>query len=153
MSIVRPILVAAALAGTLDILAAIIVTLIYGRPVDGMLRYVASGPFPPATQWGAGGAALGLAVHYALMAIMAAVYVMAASSMEALRRSPIIWGVLYGIATYAVMNLLVVPIRFGTGFPPSLAGFATQFSFHVLLVGIPIALIASRFLARRLSWT
>jgi hypothetical protein len=148
MSISRPILVATALAGTLDILAAVILTLVYGRPVDGMLRYVASGPFPPATQWGAGGAILGLAVHYVLMAIMAAVYVVTANATEALRRSPILWGVLYGIATYAVMNLLVVPLRFGTGFPPSLIGFATQFSFHILLVGIPIALVAARFLRR-----
>jgi hypothetical protein len=148
MSISRPILVATALAGTLDILAAAILTLVYGRPVDGMLRYVASGPFPPATQWGAGGAILGLAVHYVLMAIMAALYVVTANATEALRRSPILWGVLYGIATYAVMNLLVVPLRFGTGFPPSLIGFATQFSFHILLVGIPIALVAARFLRR-----
>jgi hypothetical protein len=148
MSISRPILVATALAGTLDIGAAVILTLVYGRPVDGMLRYVASGPFPPATQWGATGAILGLAVHYVLMAIMAAVYVVTANATEALRRSPILWGVLYGIATYAVMNLLVVPLRFGTGFPPSLIGFATQFSFHILLVGIPIALVAARFLRR-----
>ena len=148
MSISRPILVATALAGTLDILAAVILTLVYGRPVDGMLRFVASGPFPPATQWGAAGAILGLAVHYVLMAIMAAVYVVTANATEALRRSPILWGVLYGIATYVVMNLLVVPLRFGTGFPPSLIGFATQFSFHILLVGIPIALVAARFLRR-----
>ncbi len=36
-----------------------------------MLRFVASGPFPAATDMGAAGAILGLVVHFALMAIMA----------------------------------------------------------------------------------
>jgi len=145
MSLIRPIAIATAVAGTLDICAAMLVTLIYGRHVEGMLRYVASGPFPGATGWGAGGALLGLAVHYALMALMAGLYLVAARELPGLRRSPLLWGVVYGVVTYLAMNLVVVPLRFGTGFPPSLIGFATQFSFHVLLVGIPIALIAARY--------
>jgi hypothetical protein len=146
MSLVRPIAFATAVAGTIDIAAAMLVTLSYGRPVDAMLRYVASGPFPPATGWGASGALLGLIVHYALIAVMAAVYLMAAKQVPALRRSPLRWGAAYGVVTYVVMNLIVVPLRFGTGFPPSLIGFVTQLSFHVILVGIPIAIIAARHL-------
>ena len=142
----KPIAVGTAVAGTLDILAAVVVTLVRGRQVDSMLRYVASGPVPPAREWGAGGALIGLLIHYALMAVMAAFYVALAQRNEALRRAPLLWGALYGIVTYVVMNLVVVPLRFGTGFPPSLAGFATQFSFHVLLVGIPIALITAHYL-------
>lgn len=65
---------ATAIAGTLDILAAIGLTLFYGRTsVGGTLRGVASGPLPDAPHWGAAGAAAGLIVHFALMAIMAAV--------------------------------------------------------------------------------
>ena len=145
----KPIAVGTAVAGTLDILAAAIVTLIYGRTVEGMLRYVASGPFPPARLWGAGGALLGLLVHFALMVIMVMVYVLIARRSELLRRRPVWGGIAYGIVTYVAMNLAVVPLRFGAGFPPSLLGFATQFSFHVLLVGIPIALITARYLRPR----
>lgn len=144
MSVFRTIVVATAVAGTLDILAAVVVTLAYGGPIDGMLRYVASGPFPPATNWGAGGAVLGLAVHYALVAVMAAAFVAAARLFQAVRQSPFMWGAAYGAITYVAMNLVIVPLRFGTGFPPSVVSFSTQFAFHVLLVGIPIALIASR---------
>lgn len=148
-SILRPILLATLVAGTLDILAAVGLTLFYGREPADMLRGVASGPFPPATEWGATGAALGLAVHFALMAVMAAVYVAAAERLPSLRRSPLTWGVLYGLATYVVMNLIVVPLRFPGAFPPSPRALATQLFCHVVLVGIPIALIAARHFRHR----
>ncbi len=136
------ILKATAIAGTLDILAAMGLTLWFGRKIDGMLRYVASGPFPAATDWGAGGAALGLAVHFALMAVMAAAFVFAANRRPQLKASPVLWGVLYGLATYVVMNLIVVPLRFGT--MPGTISIATQLFCHIVLVGIPIALVARR---------
>lgn len=129
-------------AGTLDILAAIGMTLAFGRPVDAMLRYVASGPFPDARQWGGSGAALGLAVHFALMAIMATVFTLAANRYPRLKAQPVYWGVAYGLVTYVAMNLIVVPLRFGT--IPGAVGIASQLLFHILLVGVPIAPIARR---------
>ena len=144
-SISKRIGVATALAGTLDILAAIGLTLYYGkRTVTQMLTGVASGPFPNASGWGDAAAAVGLAVHFVLMAIMAAVFVLAADRMPALKRSPQLWGLLYGLATYVVMNLIVVPWRFPAAWPPSTAGIVTQLACHIFLVGIPIALIARK---------
>ncbi len=35
-----------AICGTLDILFAMILTVLFGREIGNMLRYVASGPFP-----------------------------------------------------------------------------------------------------------
>ncbi|HYJ51769.1 MAG TPA: hypothetical protein VEW04_01215 [Allosphingosinicella sp.] len=148
--ILRPILLATLVAGTLDILAAIGLTLFYGRrTVAEMLQGVASGPFPGASQWGTNGAALGLAVHFALMAIMVAVYVAAAARLPALRARPLLWGTLYGLATYVVMNLIVVPLRFEGAWPPSVRGIVTQLFCHIVLVGIPTALIAARQLRPR----
>ena len=140
----RRILTATAIAGTLDILAAIGLTLYYGRSIPKMLTGVASGPFPGAKNWGDAAAAAGLAVHFALMAIMAAVFVLAADRMPALKRQPVLWGVLYGLATYVVMNLIVVPWRFGIPFPPSTASIVTQLFCHIVLVGVPIALVARK---------
>jgi hypothetical protein len=148
--IIRPILLATLVAGTLDILAATGLTLFYARrSVADMLRGVASGPLPAATGWGTKGAALGLAVHFALMAIMVAVYVFAAARLPALRARPILWGALYGLVTYVVMNLIVVPLRFAGAFPPSPRSVATQLFCHIVLVGIPIALIAARHFRNR----
>lgn len=141
----RRIFAGTAVAGTLDIAAAILLTLYFGkRTVDAMLRGVASGPFPPATDWGLPGAALGLAVHYTLMAIMVTVFVLAANRKPALKQQPLLWGVVYGLITYVVMNLIVVPLRFGTPLPPSPLAIATQLFCHIVLVGIPIAFIARK---------
>jgi hypothetical protein len=142
----RPIAVATAVAGTLDIVFAMILTVVFGREIGNMLRYVGSGPFPQATEMGTSGAILGLLVHFALMVIMTAVYVLAARRIPALVERPIQWGVLYGLATYAAMNWLVVPMRFGTPLPPSPLSMATQLFAHIVLVGVPIALIAARYL-------
>ena len=142
----KPIAIATAVSGTLDIMFAMVLTVVFGREIGNMLRYVGSGPFPQATEMGAGGAMLGLLVHFALMAIMASVYVLAARRIPALVERPIQWGVLYGLATYAVMNWLVVPMRFGTPLPPSPLSMATQLFAHIVLVGVPIALIAARYL-------
>lgn len=142
MTRIARILTATAIAGTLDIAAAIGLTLYYGSNVDAMLRYVASGPIPAARAWAVVGAGLGLAVHFALMALMAAIFVVAADRFPALKRQALLYGVLYGVVTWAVMNLAVVPLRFGT--TPSTTGLATQLFCHIVLVGIPIAFAARR---------
>ena len=109
-----------------------------GVPAD-MLRFVGSGPFPAATEWGAAGAGLGLATHFTLMAIMAAVFVLVARRHSELTATPIKWGVIYGLITYVVMNLIVVPLRFPAALPPKPLSIATQLFAHIVLVGIPIA--------------
>lgn len=141
----RTIVWATLVAGTLDILFAVILSLIRGRDPADMLRFVASGPFGEATKWGASGAWLGLATHFALMAVMAALFVVAAQHRPDLTAKPIQWGVIYGLVTYVVMNLIVVPLRFPAAWPPQPIGVATQLFAHIILVGIPIALIAARF--------
>jgi hypothetical protein len=149
-SILKPILIATLVAGTLDILAATALTLIRGGQPMTMLRYVASGPFPGATQWGAQGSLLGLAVHFALMAVMVTIFMLAASRWRKLwERPPLLSGSLYGLVTYVAMNLIVVPLRWPASFPPSPLSVATQLFCHIVLVGIPIALIARRHLRRR----
>ena len=144
----RTIVLATLVAGTLDILFAMILTLIFGRHIPDMLRFVASGPFPAATGMGTSGAILGLLVHFALMAIMVTVFVVIARQRPDLTAQPIKWGVIYGLITYVAMNLIVVPLRFGA-WPPKPLSIATQLFAHIVLVGIPIAVITARTLRRR----
>lgn len=148
-SILKPILIATLVCGTLDILLAVILTLWRGREPAAMLRYVASGPFPPASDWGAAGSVLGLAVHFTLMAIMVAVFVIAARQIPALTDSPWLWGLVYGLITYVAMNLIVVPLRFPAAWPPKALSVGTQLFAHILLVGWPTAFIARRYLRYR----
>jgi hypothetical protein len=148
-SIARPILIATLICGTLDILWATLLSLWRGREPAAMLRFVASGPFPSATNMGTAGSALGLAVHYALMAIIVALFVLAARSRSALFDRPWAWGLVYGLATYVVMNLIVVPLRFPAARPPSTLSVTTQLFAHIVLVGWPTAFIARRYLRPR----
>jgi hypothetical protein len=144
-SILRPILVATLVCGTLDILLAIILTVWRGREIGGMLRFVASGPFPAATEMGAAGSALGLAVHFTLMGLMVAVFVIAARALPFLLDKPWVSGLLYGLITYAVLDLIVVPMRFPTAWPPSTLSVTTQLFAHIALVGWPTAFITRRY--------
>ena len=145
----KPIAIATAVSGTLDILFAMILTVLFGREVGNMLRYVGSGPFPAATDMGAAGAILGLLVHFGLMAIMATVFMLIARERPRLLDSPIMAGTAYGLITYVAMNLIVVPLRFGNPLPPKPLSIATQLFAHVVLVGIPMALIAAHYLKPR----
>ena len=142
----RPIVIATAICGSLDIAFAMILTLFFGRHIGDMLRSVASGPFPAAVGMGSGGAILGLVVHFTLMAIMVAVFVLAARQLPALVERPLLWGVAYGLVTYVVMNLIVVPLRFPAAFPPKTLSIITQVFAHIVLVGLPTAYIAARYL-------
>jgi hypothetical protein len=148
-SLARPILIGTLIAGTLDILAATILSLIYGNGPMPMLRSVATGPLPGAKDWGTAGSILGLAVHFALMAIMVTIFVLAAARLRQLWQKPILWGALYGLATYVVMNLIVVPLRFHTPLPPSPRAIVTQLFCHIVLVGIPVALVTAKHFRRR----
>jgi hypothetical protein len=144
----KPIAIATAICGTLDILFAMILTVAFGREIPNMLRSVASGPFPLATEMGMAAAILGLVVHFALMAIMAAGLVLLIRWRPALAETPLRTGLAYGVLTYFIMNWLVVPLRFGTSLPPKPLSISTQMFAHIVLVGIPMAYIAARYLHR-----
>ncbi|MEO5773069.1 MAG: hypothetical protein ABIQ32_02990 [Sphingomicrobium sp.] len=142
---IRAIALATFVAGTLDISMAAVDTSVKGGKAGGMLRSVASGPFPGAGDWGAPGAATGLAVHFAIMAAMAALFVLAYKHIAAIRRHPLIAGAIYGLGLWLFMYGLVLPVRFGAPFPSTNpAELAKQLFAHVVLVGMTIAFITDR---------
>jgi hypothetical protein len=145
MTAARRIALATLVAGTLDIGFAAINTAAAGKPIAGMLRSVASGPFADAPHWGAAGAAAGLAVHFGIMAVMAAVFVIAVDRIRWVRNNWLLAGLLYGFALWLVMYGVVLPQRFGSTFPTTKPiELAKQLFAHIGLVGLPIALIARR---------
>jgi hypothetical protein len=136
-SIFKPIAVATLVCGTLDIVLAMILTVSFGRQIPNMLRFVASGPFPAATDMGTAGAILGLAVHFTLMAIMVTGFVLLARFRPQLLDTPFRSAVVYGVLTYCAMNWLVVPLRFGTPLPPKALSVATSCSLTSPLSACP----------------
>ena len=140
--VAKPIVLATLICGTLDILWAVMLTLWRGREPATMLRGVASGPIPDATDWGTGGAILGVVVHFTLMAIIVAVFVLTTRRYPALLDRPWLSGLIYGLITYAVINLVVVPLRFPAAWPPKVLSIATQLFAHIVLVGWPTAFVS-----------
>jgi len=77
---------------------------------------------------------------------MATIFVLAARRFPDMLQAPLKWGVIYGLITYVAMNWVVVPLRFAAPLPPKPLSIATQLFAHVVLVGIPFALITARTL-------
>jgi len=137
----RPILWATLVAGTLDILAAFV----FAGAVVPVLRTVASGPLGDGLADGPAGALLGLLVHFAIMAAMAAAYFLAAARLPLLVRMWVIMGLLYGVVLWIVMYWIVMPLRWESYTTPHEAvPIARQLFAHCLLVGLPIAWFARR---------
>jgi hypothetical protein len=76
------------------------------------------------------------------------VFVIVARPRPALLNNPLPWGLVFGLITYVVMNLIVVPLRFPAAWPPTMLAVATQLFAHIVLVGLPTAFIARRYLRR-----
>ena len=140
----RKIALATLVAGTLDILSACVYTLIAGRAPINMLKGLASAILGNgAVEGGVGVALVGLLLHFAIMVVMVAFFVVAANRLPFLKARWLLAGIAYGIGLWAVMNLVVLPLRFGWH-PFTPLGLAEQFFSHIVLVGIPIAWFAKR---------
>ncbi|MHA6767933.1 hypothetical protein [Sphingobium ummariense] len=147
---------AALIAGTLDILSAFLFAGMAGMGPVAVLQFVASGPFgdgakgDPAWFW----ATIGLAVHFTIMACMAAAYMAVARQVPALRQHSIAAGLFYGLLLWLVMYWIIQPLRWpelwlpdiyaGRTFGRIAWGVGNQIFSHCILVGLPIAWIAAR---------
>jgi hypothetical protein len=141
---VKTIAWATLVAGTLDLLSAFLWSALQGGTPIKVLNAVASGPFGRQFS-GVTGAGVGLIVHFALMAVMAAVIVIAMTRWALLRRRAWIIGLAYGLAIYGVMYWIVLPMRWPTLFPQTDPLEITKaLVSHLLCVGLPLALIAAR---------
>jgi hypothetical protein len=90
-------------------------------------------------------AALGLALHFAVAFGVTAVFYLASRRLTVLVKHAALSGVLYGIAVWLAMNLVVLPLtaQAKAPFPPP--GWEIILFAHVTCVGPPIALIVRRF--------
>ncbi|WP_267221231.1 hypothetical protein [Dyella silvae] len=133
------------IAGTLDMLSAATYALVAGKNPLAVPVGIASAAWPGALKAGPAALIVGLLLHFAIMFVMVAVYVAAARRTAWLTARPITSGVLYGLVLWAVMNLIVLPLRWPALFPHFTATtFAEQIFSHVVLVGVPLAWMTSR---------
>ena len=146
LTLARTALYAGLLAGALDITAAIVTNL--QVPARAVLQSVASGWMGRAAyQGGWPTAGLGLASHFAIMLVIAVIFVAAAVAIPALRRFWIPVGMVFGVAVWLAMTFLVVPMSASPLTPPAdLLTALKPVAVHILAVGLPIAWVARRML-------
>ncbi|QNA87011.1 hypothetical protein G4G27_15115 [Sphingomonas sp. So64.6b] len=142
------ILAGTAVSGTLDLLSAVVFAGMAGTSPLGVLRSVGSGPFGDwAVNAGALGALAGLLTHYAIMTVMVATFVIAAKRLPKILDGAVFAGLLYGVALYIIMYWIVLPLRFPAYVPKTdLWGMGNALFSHCICVGLPMALIARKYL-------
>jgi len=129
-------------AGTLDILASMI---IWSWRVP---RAVAGGVLGPGvfqtealTVW-----SLGLALHYVIACGAATVYYLASRRLVFLREHAVVCGVFYGISVWLVMSLVVVPLSALHAMGPfEYWSVVRGLLVHMVCVGLPIAFAVKKF--------
>ncbi|MFA6114477.1 MAG: hypothetical protein WC729_10800 [Sphingomonas sp.] len=142
-ALARAIVIATVIAGTLEILSAFAFAIMAGGSPLGVLRGVGGAILDSEAVGPVTLAAGGLVLHFAIMTVMAAVYLVLAGRIALLNRLAVLSGVGYGLVLWSVMYWVVLPWRWPTMFPViDPTEVAMQLFSHVVLVGIPIALVA-----------
>ncbi len=158
MSVDRPalwkvILGATLLVGTLDITDALIFYGLRGVSPIRLLQNIASGLLGrQAFGMGPQTAALGLLLHFFIALCATTVYLLASRRLP-LSRQPILFGTLFGIALYAIMNYVVLPLSRVAPRPlfPPLVPFINGVAALIFCIGIPLGLIARRYVPQQIS--
>jgi len=145
------ILRAGLLAGALDITAACVSSWLRAGvgPVR-VLQSVASGVLgADSYNGGLKSATLGLPLHFVIALGAAAVYYAASRRLEFLVRRPVVSGLLYGVAVQLFMTFVVLKV---SAFPHKFVFRPGQFAIStgilMLFVGLPVALVVSRYAKR-----
>ncbi len=146
----RAILAGGLAVAVLDALDALVAyKLAFGMTPVAIYQFVASGLLgQSAYAGGAATALLGLAMHFLIAFTAAAVFVFASERLPQLRRDAVAWGLAFGVGVFAVMNFVVIPLSRIPASTPPLPLILNGVFAHALLVGLPIALAARRFLGR-----
>jgi len=146
-TILKVILVAGFLAGTLDIIAACTQAYINNPKVtpEKVLRYIASAVF--GKEAGTGGMempVLGLLFHYIIATGWAALFVIAYQQIKFLSLNIIVSGLSYGLLVWVLMNRVIVPLTLIKQ-PPFVWNKAIVAMLSLLFcIGLPIALFTKK---------
>jgi uncharacterized membrane protein len=131
----RTIVIAGLVAGALDISYAFIIWGLRGVTPIRIGQSIASGLLgrEAAVAGGTATGLFGLLLHFVMATIIAAIFYFAARNIRMLVDRAVPFGIAYGLATYGVMNYVVLPLSAITGV-----------LVHMFLIGLPIALITRK---------
>jgi uncharacterized membrane protein YagU involved in acid resistance len=132
------------IAGTLDILAAIVI--LAKMNAVGVLQYIASGVFgKEAFSGGTIMAIAGLIFHYIIAFSFTTFYFIVFPYVPFLGKQKLVGGVLYGAFVWSVMNLIIVPLSSTNKSPLTWNGASLNVAILIVCIGLPISLLASKY--------
>jgi hypothetical protein len=138
------------IAGILDIASAFVIAELKGTGSTRMLQGIASGLLGSQSfEGGMATAGLGLAIHFLIALTAASVFYIGSRQFSFLTRHAVTSGLLYGIAVYLFMYWLVVPLAFVNA-RHSISRDVTAVIVHMVLIGLPIALVVRRFTQKQI---
>jgi hypothetical protein len=140
------------LVGILDLSDAFIFYALRGVPPVRILQGIASGiSGRPALAMGNRSALIGLICHFFIAFCATSVFLLAARWLPLAQR-PWLYGTLFGVALYCVMNYIVLPLsKIGLRPMPPLIPFINGVAALVFCIGIPLAFIARRYVPRQIT--
>lgn len=142
----RAILWGGLITGILDITAAFINNALRGRSPLWVLQSIASGLLgADSFKGGFWTACLGAGLHFLIAFVACAFYYAASRKVAFLAQQFILSGLLYGVAVYAFMNLVVLPLAFPfkISYPPG--ALITGLLIHMFCVGLPISVTVHHY--------
>src|SRR5215472_5047960 len=136
------------LAGSLDITVAFVEAGLEGRSPVSLLQGIAGGLLGLSSfRGGLATAALGAFFHFLIATTAAAVFYLASRKLKFLVKRAIPSGVLYGVAVYAFMRYVVLPLSaYHTKIAlPPMSHLIRDIAIHMFLVGLPISLMVRKY--------
>ena len=141
-SLLKPILIGGAIAGTFDEICAI-VTMGWQVPRANAAGLLGTWAFKST---GIGIWILGFALHFFIAFSAAAIYCLASRMLPFLKDHFVVCGMFYGIAVFLTMYLVVMPLcAFHYRGPYTLRGLLQGIIVHMVLIGLPIGWSLNRW--------
>lgn len=132
--------------GVLDCAAASLNGVFKGISPAIVWQYVASGLLGrDSYNYGWKSVILGLLIHFFIAFSVTIIYYAASRQFSIIVRRALLFGILYGIAVYFVMGLVVTPLSAAAKIPFSVLSMLVGLLIHIFCVGLPITLIVRQF--------
>jgi len=148
--LIKAIALTGLLAGTLDIVAAIVMYVTAtGKSGLDVLRYIASGAFgTEAFRGGMPMAIAGLIFHYIIAYSFTTIYFILYKKIILISKNAVINAVVYGIIVWIVMNIIVLPLSNVPPFMFDLMKAIKGATILILAIGVPVSFSAERFYSK-----
>jgi len=146
-SLVKAILLAFLIAGTLDIAAAFINYMAQGgKKPEIILKFIASGVFDrDAFKGGWDMMAWGLFFHYLIAFLFTLFYFMIYPFLKLQKVHPVVSGLVYGVFVWLIMNQVVLRLSHVPSQPFDIKQAVIGMLILMFCLGLPISLIANKY--------